>query len=79
MARAIMVSDHVYNELLSLKGVNESFTMVIDRFIHRNEKKKEDIMELAGAWSFLDKEITDNIEKEAKKARKASWGKATKW
>ncbi len=78
MARAIMVSDHVYSELLSLKGINDSFTKVIDRFIHGHEKKKYDIMESAGAWSFLDKDVADGIEKEAKKARK-NWGSTPKW
>ncbi|MFH0713655.1 MAG: antitoxin VapB family protein [Candidatus Micrarchaeota archaeon] len=76
MARAIMVSDNVYKELSMLKKAGESFTMVINRFLHTNERK--DLADFAGAWKFLSKDALDNIECEAKKARK-NWRPAQKW
>ncbi len=72
-----MVSDHVYMELVALKNAEESFTKVIDRFIHRNENKKK-LMDFAGAWSFLSEEEASDIKKGAKEATK-HWGRTLKW
>ncbi|MBI5046161.1 antitoxin VapB family protein [Candidatus Micrarchaeota archaeon] len=71
MAKAIMISDHVYMELTELKKEGESYTKVIDKLLHA--KKKKNIMDFAGAWSFLSDERTKEIETGAKKARK-DWG-----
>ncbi|MEK6981295.1 MAG: antitoxin VapB family protein [Candidatus Micrarchaeota archaeon] len=79
MARAIMISDHVYEELTELKKPGESYSKVIDKFLHENKKEeKKDIMKFAGAWSFLSDESVDEIEKTAKKIRKG-WRKVEKW
>ena len=76
MARAIMISEHVYNELSGMKKSGESYTKVIDRLIHSQTKK--DFMQFAGAWKFLDKNVAISIEKEAKKARK-NWRTVPSW
>lgn len=79
MARAIMISDHVYEELTELKKAGESYSMVIDKFIHEGKpEKKKDIMKFAGAWSFLSDETVDDIEKTAKRVRK-NWRPVPKW
>lgn len=78
MARAIMVSDHVYSELLSLKGINESFTMVIDRFLHSPGEKKKTLMDFAGAWDFVSEKEVKRMEKTIKEGRK-NWRKTPKW
>jgi len=77
MARAIMVSDHVYGELTELKKEGDSYTKVIDRLIHAQAKK--DILQFAGAWKDLNKKDLDLIEKEAVQARKTPWRKVERW
>ncbi|MBI4406716.1 antitoxin VapB family protein [Candidatus Micrarchaeota archaeon] len=78
MARAIMVSDHVYSELLSLKGVNESFTKVIDRFLHASEEKKKTFMDFAGAWDFVSEKEVKRMEKAIKEGRR-NWRPTPRW
>ncbi|MFH1247463.1 MAG: antitoxin VapB family protein [Candidatus Micrarchaeota archaeon] len=78
MARAIMVSDSLYAELSTLKGIGESFTKVISRFIHGNEKKNEGIMQFAGAWDFVSDKEVERMEKVIKEGRK-NWRKTPKW
>ncbi len=82
MARAIMISDHLYGELLQLKKQGQSFTKVIDGMLHRvySSKKKQtyDLSRFAGAWNVLSKDYADGIEKVAKQTRK-NWRPASTW
>jgi predicted CopG family antitoxin len=76
MARAIMISEHVYKELTELKKAGESYTKVIDRLIHLKNKKK--LVEFSGAWSFLDRKTALEIEKTVKESR-TKWRGVPKW
>ena len=72
-----MVSDHVYKELSMLKSASESFSKVIDKFIHLDSDRKE-FKDFAGAWSCLSEDTLETIEKGAKAARK-NWRPVPKW
>ena len=72
-----MVSEHVYKELTELKKPGQSYTKVIDSFLHP-QKPKKSFMEFAGAWSFMSEKRARQIEKTARKVRK-NWRKVPKW
>ena len=77
MARAIMISEHVYKELTEMKEEGESYTKVIDKLIHKKREKKR-IADFIGAWSFMSEKDLDEIEEEAKKANRIFKGTLTK-
>ena len=64
MTKIISISDEAYNELSKLKN-GMSFTKIIISLT--TEKKKDSIMEFAGAWKDMD---TEKIKKEIYKERK---------
>lgn len=54
MTRQIVVSDEVYNLLVSMKGEGKSFSDVIKEAV---KSKNQDIMKYAGSLKKYDKEL----------------------
>ena len=78
MARAIMISEHLYKELSEMKVEGEIYTKVIDKLIHKKTQKKKTPTDFLGAWNVINKKDLDDIEEEAKKTRK-TWREVPKW
>lgn len=75
MTKMISISDEVYEELVTLKHEDESFTRLFKRFIE--QKKKKPLIEFLGKWPGDNKEINKmktGIEKRRKNFRKTSFG-----
>lgn len=72
-----MVSENLYKELTELKNPGESYTKVIDRFIHKKDNKKN-IMSFAGAWNYMKDEEVEEMKSTIKSMRKRKRG-LLKW
>lgn len=67
MSRLINVSNSVYEKLKSMKGTEESFTIVIESLVKKNEEaKKRKFIEFYGKGGIDEKAIL-NLKKGWKK------------
>lgn len=70
MSKLINISNDIYNKLKMMKGKNQSFTIVIENLLEKNEESnKNKIMEFYGKDSF---------DKERLKELKKGWSRWTK-
>lgn len=57
--KTISLRDDVYENLVKVKGKNESFSDVISRLIH-----KRSLLDFAGRWSDIPEEKIEELTKE---------------
>ena len=76
MTRVISISDSAYEELVSLKESNESFSKVVLKLA--SKEKKKSILEFAGKWNGSNKEL-DSIFKKILKERHSYKGRDIKF
>ena len=70
MSKLVNISDKTYEKLKSLKGIDKSFTIVIENLLEKKEESnKEKIMKFYGKGSF---------DEEKLKELKEGWKKWTK-
>ena len=66
MAKTLTITDRVYNELVEIKGKDESFSVLFDRLA---KKEKSGISEFAG---FLSEKDAVNVKRAISDYRKKS-------
>ena len=76
MTRVISISDSAYEELVSLKESNESFSKVVLKLA--SKEKKKSILEFAGKWNGSNEEL-DSIFKKILKERHSYKGRDIKF
>ena len=76
MTRVISISDSAYEELVSLKENNESFSKVVLKLA--SKEKKKSILEFAGKWNGSNEEL-DSIFKKILKERHSYKGRDIKF
>ncbi len=68
MTKVISISDEAYNGLTHLKSTGESFSRVIMRVVHKEQKKS--LLDFFGKWPGPKEEL-DKISKELERERRS--------